>query len=138
MIHFTKLDGQFKPYYKSDLTTWEKLREGIIYTMRYKQDRNARHHRKLFAIAQLIIDNVPEGNPWEDKTPYQLIKATEIPLGYVDETITLSGEIIMMPQSISFEEWPQEIFEEFYNKAVNYWAGHFNYTIEDLENNFDY
>lgn len=135
MIHFCKQSGQFKPISKSDIDAWNKIKEGKVYCMRYRSDRNAAHHRKLYAIAEIIIANSTEGSVWENKTPYQLIKATEIPLGYVDEVITMSGEITFIPQSTDFEHWPQEIFEEFYDKAVDYWCSHFGYDREVLESN---
>lgn len=133
MIHFVKQDGQFIPLTKEDQATWNKIKEGKVYAMRYKGDRNVLHHRKLFAIAKMIIDNEPEGSMWENKTPYTLIKSTELQLGYVNQNITFDGEIIMEPESINFELWGQEKFEEFYDKALNFWAEHFGHDRNVLE-----
>ena len=133
MIHFTKQDGQFKPISKSDLETWEKLKEGKVYAMRYKSDRNYKHHCKLFAIARMIIDNESEESIWNNKTEYSLIKATEIELGYVNEIVRFNGEIDLEPESINFETWGQEKFEKFYTDAINYWSKHFGYDVEAMD-----
>lgn len=135
MIHFIKKQGQFKPVYKSDVDKWNKLKGDTIYCMRYKRDRNYKFHKLLFAVAQTVVDNLPEGHPFENKSAYNLIKAVEIATGYVDEIITMDGEIIMVPQSIDYESWDQEKIEEFYNKFLPYVADHFGYDPDALENN---
>ncbi|MCK9282433.1 MAG: hypothetical protein M0P71_17600 [Melioribacteraceae bacterium] len=133
MIHFIKQHGQLKPVYKADLERWEKVKENIVYCMRAERDRNHKHHSKLFAIAQGIIDNLPDDNPWSNKESYQLIKASEIPLGYVEEIISLDGEVSLIPESISFEKWSQEKFEGFYNKVIQYWAEKFGDWVIEIE-----
>jgi hypothetical protein len=137
MIHFWKIDGQLKPAYASDVDAWSKIKEGKMYCMRYKSDRNYLHHKKLFAIAKLIIDNLPEGHVWEGKPPYILIKSTELELGYFEPVLRMNGKIEMQPESIDFEHWGQEKFEQFYEDTLNYWCTHFGFIREDLENNLD-
>lgn len=137
MIHFIKQDGKFKPVYKTDIDTWNKIPENKIYAMRYKRDRNAKHHRKLFAIANLIIQNSPEDSMWNNKTAYLLIKSTEMELGYVEEVLHMNGEITFEPQSINFESWGQDEFERFYEDAITYWCSHFGYERDVLENNYE-
>ena len=133
MIHFQKIKNKFQPVYKSDHDKWSKLHEGIIYTMRYKSDRNVRHHKKLFGIAKTIIENQSERSIWDNKEPYALIKATEIELGYVNEIVKFDGEIVFEPESINFEMWGQEKFEEFYDKAINLWCEKFDFDRNVLE-----
>jgi hypothetical protein len=134
MINFMKINGEFKPMYKADLERWEKIKENVSYCMRAERDRNAAHHSKLFSIAKEIIETLPEDDPWENKTPYQLIKASEIPLGYTEIVVSLDGTACLVPESISFENWKQEKFEEFYDKVIKYWAEKFGdwvYRIEE-------
>lgn len=136
MIHFIKSQGKFQPIYKSDLEKWEKIKEGVEYTMRYRSNRNSRHHAKLFAIARTIIANESTESIWNNKSEYTLIKSTELELGYVNQIVHFDGEITLEPESISFENWSQERFEEFYDKAIKLWSEKFGYDIEDLENNY--
>jgi hypothetical protein len=135
MIHFMRQGEKLKPVYKSDIDKWNKLKENTIYCMRYKRDRNYKFHKLLFAVAQTVIDNLPEGHMYENKSAYNLIKAVEIATGYVDEIITMDGEIVMVPQSIDYESWDQEKIEEFYSKFLPYVSEHFGYNPEELEKN---
>lgn len=137
MIHFQKIKGKFQPVYSSDHDKWNKVQEGIIYAMRYRSDRNYNHHKKLFAIAETIIENEPELSVWSNKKSHSLIKSTELELGYVNEIIHFDGKVTLEPESISFENWGQEKFQEFYDKAINLWAEKFGYTVEELENNYE-
>ena len=136
MIHFVKQSNKFQPLSPTDIDKWNKIKEGKVYVMRYRSDRNYEHHKKLFAIAKTIIENLSEDNLWHNKTDYSLIKSTEMELGYVKEIQHFNGEITLEPESINFENWGQEKFEQFYNDAIGYWANHFGYTVEELENNY--
>ena len=135
MIHFVKQKDVFKPLSGIDIERWNKIKENVPYCMRAKRDRNYEHHKKLFAIAKNIIDNEPDGSPWENKQPYILIKSTEFELGYVTPIMRMNGKIDMEPESIDFEHWDQEKFEKFYDESLNYWSKHFGYDRKELENN---
>ena len=137
MIFFIKTENQFRPVHKSDLDKWNKVKDNVVYCMRAKRDRNFRFHSKLFAIAKMIIDNIPEENPWSNKLPYQLIKASMIPLGFVEEIVSLDGEVSFIPESINFEDCGEDHFQEIYTAMIKYWADHFGYTVEELESNHD-
>jgi len=133
MIHFMRIQGQFKPMYKSDLERWEKVKENVPYCMRAERDRNNKLHNKLFAVAQEIIDNMPEESPWSNKEAYQLIKCSEIPLGYVEEIVSLDGQVSLIPESISFENWGGEKFEKFYEDVIKYWIDKFGDWVLNIE-----
>lgn len=135
-IAIKKSNNSFVPVYNSDLTATQKIKDNVIYWVEIKKARNIKHHKKLFAIAKLIIANLPETNIWHNKTAHSLIKATEIELGYVKQKIKLSGEPYFEPESINFESWDEDKFSEFYDKAILLWAEKFEYELEDLENNF--
>jgi len=135
MIHFVKQSGQFKPMYLADLERWEKVKENTPYIMRAERDKNHKFHNKLFAIAQEIINNLPEDSPWENKTSYQLIKASMIPLGFVEEMVTLEGQVVLIPESISFEKCKQEKFEEIYEKMIAYWVQKFGDWVLNITEN---
>jgi len=132
MIHFVKQSGQFKPMYLADLERWEKVKENTPYIMRAERDRNHRFHSLVFAVSKVVIENLPEDHIWSNKTPYALIKSIEIALGYVEQILTMEGEIILVPESISFEKWGQEKMEEFYNKFLLYISDKFGYNPEEL------
>ncbi|MBN2402015.1 MAG: hypothetical protein JXN64_06425 [Spirochaetes bacterium] len=136
-LHIVKTNSGIRPVYKSDHQNYDKLASGEIYICEIKNDRNYKHHKKLFAIAKMIIANLPDENIWANKEPYALIKASEIELGYVEQEFKLNGECIIKAESINFENWSQDKFEGFYDKALPLWADKFGYTVNQLESNHD-
>lgn len=134
-IALIKKDNQLHPYYKSDIESWGKLKNNVVYLAEFKKPRNPEHHKKIFALANCVITNMSENSIWHNKEPYTLIKAIELELGYVEEKIKLGGEIYLEPESINFENWDQLKFQEFYNRAIPIMAEMIGCTIEDLETN---
>ena len=134
-ICLIKQDNQLKPYYQSDMESFNNLKSNVVYMAEFKRPRNPEHHKKIFALAKCVTTNLPESAIWSGKEPYALIKAIELQLGYVETMIKLSGEVLLIPESISFESWDQEKFAEFYSKAVPILAKMIGVTSEELENN---
>jgi hypothetical protein len=128
-----KHDGRFTPLYNSDKEAYDKLKNNVQYMAKIKQPRNIKHHKLAFALAKCVIVNLPEDSIWSGKEPYALIKAIELQLGYVEPMVKLSGEVLLIPESISFESWGQDKFAEFYSKAVPILAAMINVTVEELE-----
>lgn len=132
-ICLIKQDNQLKPYYQSDMEEFGKLKNNVVYMTEFKRPRNPEHHKKIFALAKCVIANLPESSAWQGKEPYALIKAIELQLGYVETMIKLSGEVLLIPESISFESWDQDKFAEFYSKATPIMAAMIGVTVEELE-----
>ena len=132
-ICLIKQDNQLKPYYQSDMEEFKNLKNNVVYMTEFKQPRNIKHHKLAFALAKCVIANLPESSIWSGKEPYALIKAIELQLGYVETMIKLSGEVLLIPESISFESWGQDKFAEFYSKATPIMAGMIGVTVEELE-----
>jgi hypothetical protein len=128
-------DRVLKPYYQSDENEFKKLKNNVVYFVEIKQPRNIEHHKKIFAITNCVLFNLPELSIWRDKTPYALIKAIEMELGYVDQRILLNGDAYFEPQSISFESMNQLEFQEFYDKAIPILASMINVEVDELESN---
>ena len=75
--------------------------------------RNVKHHRKFFALLNVIF-------PHQETYPTResLLNAIKCALGY-GETITLpDGRIVLSPGSISFSKMDQNDFNAFYERAV--------------------
>jgi hypothetical protein len=125
----------FFPYTRGDIDDFGNLRGNTVYMLEVRKPRHLEHHQKLFAIAKCVIANMPESSPWCGKESIQLIKATEIQLGYVDQRIKLNGEIYFEPQHINFESMDQLAFQEFYDKTIPLWAQMIGCTPQELESN---
>ena len=134
-IFFIKQEGKFRPYYPSDIEEFDKMKSNVVMMAEIRQPRNPGHHKKCFALAKCVITNLPESSSWQGKNPYALIKAIELQTGYVDTIIKLSGEAVLVPQSIDFESMDQEAFQEFYTQAISIMAAMIGVTVDELENN---
>jgi len=76
--------------------------------------RNAQHHRKFFALLNLVwaaCDHYP--------TVDALLTDLKFRLGHTDDVLLIStGELVRVPRSISFGAMDQIEFEAFYERAL--------------------
>lgn len=77
--------------------------------------RNGRHHRKLMALLNLIAENSETYD-----TVKKALVAVKLVTGHFDLMADpKTGEIIQVPQSISYEAMPQEEFDAWYGEAID-------------------
>ena len=112
----------------ADQKELDKIKPGEIVKVTIKKGRNLLHHRKFFALANVVFNN-SEGF----KSVEQLLYATKKSLGYVEDQILFTGEVVENVKSISFEKMDQIEFGEFYTGAVKLWADFLQITDEELE-----
>lgn len=105
-----------------------KLRQGVLIDPR--RPRNINHHRKLFALLNLAVDNWPGDEPM---TVEALLGAIKISAGHCVPVKTKTGEIWKIPKSIAFESMSQDEFEPFYDHAVLVISRVLGVPIETLE-----
>jgi len=87
-----------------------KLHQGVLIDPR--RPRNIQHHKKLFALLDLAVDNWPQAITQET-----LLGAIKIKAGHYTELRTCDG-VMQIPKSINFESMDQGAFNPFYDKAV--------------------
>lgn len=104
-----------------------KLRQGVMIDPR--RPRNIQHHRKLFALLNLAVDNWPEDQP---TTVEALLGAIKLSTGHYDSITTAKGTF-RIPKSINFESMDQEEFNPFYDKAMEIISRVLGVDIETLE-----
>ncbi len=93
----------------------ETMKPGTWLRMEWSSPRNGPHHRKFMALLQLVSEN----SETYDTTAKALI-AVKLAAGYFDPAIDpRTGEIVPIPQSISYDAMPQEDFEVFYSAALD-------------------
>ncbi len=115
--------------YCRDADEWlqkTKLDQGVLIDPR--RPRNIRHHRKLFALLNLAVDNWPT-----DITTTALLGLIKIKTGYADPVEAKDG-IYWIPRSINFESMDQDEFIPFYEKAVQLIALALGVDAETLDN----
>ena len=83
------------------------------------QPRNLAHHRKFFAMLQLVFNNQERYGCFD-----HFLDALKIALGHCETSILLDGTPHYKPKSISFTNMDQTAFDEFYNQACDFVAAH--------------
>ena len=110
------LNNKFSIAYDSDYETAKKIKVNEPYEYDFKNVRNPRHHRKYFALLNLVVSNTEK---FKDVNHLRMILAIEC--GHYDELIDpLSGEVRIIPKSISFSSMGQDEFSELYSKSLDY------------------
>lgn len=87
-------------------------RETVVAAIR--RARNPRHHRKLFALLNVIFPHQTQFATIED-----LLNTLKVATGLFDTGKTIDGIPFMMPRSISFASMTQTSFEQFYERVVD-------------------
>ena len=93
----------------------ETMRPGAYLRFEWSTPRNGAHHRKFFALLQLIAENSETYNTTE-----KALVGVKLTAGLFDLMAhPVTGEIIQIPRSVSFEAMGQEDFEAFYSNAID-------------------
>jgi hypothetical protein len=93
----------------------ETMKTGAWLRFEWSSPRNAKHHRKLFALLNMIAENSETYN-----TPEKALVAVKLCTAHYDLMADPeTGEIVKIPKSISFESMGQEDFEVFYSAAID-------------------
>lgn len=91
-----------------------KLKNGALVLVEVKQPRNPQHHRKLFAMLNIVLQN-------QDyyKSLDTLLSACKLATGHAEIIRTKRGDVAI-PKSISFTSLSQADFNAFYDAAVSW------------------
>ncbi|WP_336488333.1 DUF1367 family protein [Methylobacterium nigriterrae] len=93
-----------------------------------RKPRNVQHHRKLFVLLNVVIQNTDR---WADTTI--LLEDLKLATGLFETRISaLTGLPYPVPASISFAAMSQERFESWYAKAVRVLSEHLGTDVETL------
>lgn len=81
--------------------------------------RNLQHHRKFFALCQLIAANTDKVQDVDD-----LVFRLKIATGHCRRHVTADGVVLYEPLSISFASMDQTEFDAFYARCLNIICAH--------------
>ena len=108
----TAVDHEVYEKFKRRLET---MKPGTWLRMEWSRPRNGPQHRKMFALLQLVSENSETYN-----TPEKALVAVKLAAGFFDPFVDpKTGEIIQIPQSISYDAMEQDRFEHFYSQAID-------------------
>lgn len=89
------------------------IKAGEVVRVEVTRPRNVKHHRKFFALLNVIY---PHQTTYP--TPEQFRAAITVALGFGESIKLLGGRTIIVPGSISFSKMDQAEFDKFYDRAV--------------------
>lgn len=105
-----------------DQRAWEKFKKrldrtkpGRYVSLEWSSPRSGKHHRKLFALIALIVENSEIYDTME-----RALIAIKLAAGYFDLHVDpVTGSLEKIPRSISFESMEQDVFNKFYEDAIH-------------------
>lgn len=91
-----------------------KIKNGALVLVEVKQTRNPQHHRKLFAMLNIVLKN-------QDyyKSLDTLLSACKLATGHAEIVRTKRGDVAI-PKSIAFHSMSQDDFGTFYEASVDW------------------
>lgn len=90
------------------------LAQGEIIEVTIRRPRNIKHHRKFFAMLQLVFSNQNAYKSLDD-----LLEVCKLSIGHC-RTIRTKVCDVKIPNSISFSSLDQDAFNDFYDRAVQW------------------
>lgn len=109
------------------MATIPQKREVIV---EIRRPRHPEHHRWFFALLRLTITATGKEDVWPDEN--NLLDALKLRVGHVRTVVTVTGEIQLVPDSISFASMEQDKFARFVNRCVWVIFDHFHVDAEAL------
>lgn len=112
---FVKKNGGLFPGDAEAGAAFSKMKDGAGYLVSLHRPRNLMHHRKLFALLNLVQDNTDR---WP--TVETLLDDLKISTGLFETRVNaVTGIPYVVAKSISFASMPQDEFEQWFDKAVD-------------------
>lgn len=113
-LHYVKTPAGFVPKSQAAREFHAKTKLGQVVELRSRRPRNPAHHRKLFALLGLVVDNTELFANVDDA-----LIALKAALGRGRwQHIEGTSREIFYPDSIAFDAMSQDEFEPFYDAAV--------------------
>jgi len=121
--------GALRPMDEAGEELLRSLPGGAIVRVSMQRPRNVLHHRKFFALLNLVLSNQERYTSTDE-----LLDAIKIGVGHVRLVQMPNGTIHKVPKSISFTSMDQPTFEKFYNDVADIIVKHFlpGVTNEEL------
>lgn len=112
---FVKKNGGLFPGDAEAGAAFAKMKDGAGYLVSLHRPRNLSHHKKLFALLNLVQDNTDR---WP--TVETLLDDLKISTGLFETRVNaVTGIPYVVAKSISFASMPQDEFEQWFGRAVD-------------------
>ena len=88
-----------------------KIKLGDMLRVKVTKPRNPMFHRMAFSLLQLVYNNQEKYNNFN-----HFLTAMKVAAGHYDEVITLDGEVILSPKSVSFQACDELEFRKLFDR----------------------
>jgi hypothetical protein len=106
----------------------EKYQQGEGVRVEISGVRNMAHHRKLFALLNIVLQNTDKYSTMD-----HLLTEVKILAGHYDEHISANGELRYIPKSIAVASMAKADFEVFYSRVMDIVLQHFMVGSSEYE-----
>ena len=127
-MYFKKTLRGFEPADEPSLEVTKKYKLGEIYRADVVKPRSYKHHKLCFALLNLTYSNQERYANFED-----FRKAVAIAAGHTEELVTLHGEIIRLPASLSYDALDEVEFTKVFGAMMTVCCSILGLTSPELE-----
>lgn len=113
-VYVVRRGNAFIAGWPDDQEKLKRVHEGEMIKVSFSKPRNAKFHKKYFALLQVVVDNDDRYEGVEE-----VLHVMKLKLGHYDNIVNTDGRIIYKPKSISFAKMDDIAFNDFYQKTVN-------------------
>ena len=127
-IYLKRTLSGFAPADEPSLELWKKFKPGEVYKADVVKPRNYLHHKLCFALLNLTYANQDRWSNFE-----KFRKAVAIAAGHTEELVTVHGEIIRLPKSLSYDSLDEVEFTQVMGAMMSVCAEILGMTAPELE-----
>jgi hypothetical protein len=112
-LFLKKTASGFAPADEPSKEIWQQYKLGEIYRGDVKKPRSYQHHKLCMALLSLTFQNQERYDNFE-----HFRKAVAVAAGHVEELITLDGEVLLQPRSISYDALDEVEFTQVFGAMM--------------------
>lgn len=118
----------FAPADEPSAELWKKYKTGEVYRGDVVKPRSYKHHKMCFALLNLTYANQERYTNFET-----FRKAVAIEAGHTETLITIPGEKIDLPKSLSYDALDEIEFTQVFGAMMTVCAAILRMTVPELE-----
>lgn len=127
-LYLKKTLRGFEPADEPSMELWKKYKQGEVYRGDIVKPRSYQHHKLCFALLNLTYANQDRWSSFEN-----FRKAVAIAAGHTEELLTVHGEIIRLPKSLSYDALDEVEFTQVFGAMMTVCAEILGMEAPDLE-----
>jgi len=108
-IYLKRTLSGFMPADEASAAQSKRFKQGHAYRADVVKPRSYKHHKKCMALLNLTYENLPEKYAHSYPTFDMFRYAVALEAGHAEAFVTLQGQILTIPRSISYDEVPDDV-----------------------------